>query len=157
MLAFALPKLCWEQYDSHGGAVEDALTFELILILTRVDHLKTKLFNPKLIDYGQSGRRPDIYLNTSVDAYIECVRTKGHTETDVKSLEEHINRFIGLDAVAKRYDIGDRDFAILNYQVEGTKPLVPTNPRLSGKIFAKHVFTFTMVDKHLYRGSMLVC
>jgi hypothetical protein len=156
VLAFALPKLSWEQYETHGGAVEDALTFELILLLTRVDHLKTRLFNPKLVDAGQSGRRPDIYLNTFLDAYVECVRTKGHTASDVKALEEHINRFVGRGDVAKRYDIGVRDYAILHYQVEGTKPLVPTDALLS-EIFLERVFTFTMVNKALYRGSVFVC
>ena len=157
VLAFALPKLRWEQYDAHGGAVEDALTFELMLILARVDKLLTRLFNPKLIDYGQSARRPDMYLNSSVDAYVECVRTTGHTAFDIKALEEHINRFIDRGDVAKRYDIGERDYAILHYQAKGTKPLVPTDARLSGEIFSERVFTFTMVNNGLFRGSVALC
>eukprot|EP00545_Synedropsis_sp_CCMP1620_P005400 CAMPEP_0119016120 /NCGR_PEP_ID=MMETSP1176-20130426/11823_1 /TAXON_ID=265551 /ORGANISM="Synedropsis recta cf, Strain CCMP1620" /LENGTH=475 /DNA_ID=CAMNT_0006969449 /DNA_START=12 /DNA_END=1439 /DNA_ORIENTATION=+ len=153
VLGFALPKLSWDHYESHGGAVEDALTFELILILTRVAQLKTRLFNPKLIDAGKSGRRPDLFLNSSVDAYVECVRTQGRTATDIKSLEEHINRFVGNPT---RYDIGERDFAILHYQVEGTVPLVPRDQRLSGEVFMKHVYTFTMVNKAVFRGLELI-
>jgi hypothetical protein len=133
--------------------VEDALTFELILILTRVAQLKTRLFNPKLIDAGKAGRRPDLYLNSSVDAYVECVRTQGNTTSDINSLEEHINRFVGNPA---RYDIGERDFAILHYQVEGTVPLVPRDQRLSGEVFTKHVYTFTMVNKAVFRGLELI-
>ena len=146
---FALPKLHWEQYDPHGGTAEDALTFELTLLLHRVAHLKTKLFNPKLIDARNAGRRPDLYVNSDVDSYVECVRTNGHTNTATTSLEEHINRFVGKD---KRYDIRERDFAILHYQVEATVPLAPTDPNLS-EVFAKRVFTFTMVNKAVFRGS----
>jgi hypothetical protein len=49
-----------------------------------------------------------------------------------------------------------RDYAILHYQVEGTRPLVPTDALLS-EIFLERVFTFTMVNKALYRGSVFVC
>lgn len=88
VLTFELPKLDWSAYSAHGGPVEDALTFEVILILGRIDKLRTRLFNPKLIDAGTAGRRPDFYLNTSINAYVECVLTQGHTDTDIKSLEK---------------------------------------------------------------------
>lgn len=74
VLMFALPKLHWEQYDAHGGAAEDAVTFELSLLFQRVAHLKGKLFNPKLIDARKAGRRPDLYVNSDVDSYVECRR-----------------------------------------------------------------------------------
>ena len=151
VLCFALPKLHWEHYDDHGGAVEDALTFELLLLLHRVSQLTTKLFNPKLIAARTAGRRPDLYLNSTVDSYVECVRTKGHTKTDITELEEHITRFYG-DPACRRFDIGCRDFAILHFQVEGIVPLAPMDPSLS-TVFAQRVFTFTMVNRCLFRGS----
>jgi hypothetical protein len=49
LLEFALPNLSWEQYNPYGGPIEDALSFELLLILSRVSHLSTRLFTPSWI------------------------------------------------------------------------------------------------------------
>ncbi|KAL3937605.1 MAG: hypothetical protein SGARI_002058 [Bacillariaceae sp.] len=68
LLTYALPSLSWVQYDVHGGPVEDALTFEMLVLLAGVQHLQTRLFNPKLIDAGTAGRKPDIYFNSTIDS-----------------------------------------------------------------------------------------
>lgn len=55
-------------------AIEDALTFEMIIILaTGFQHRGIQLFNPKLINAGTAGRKRDLYLNTAIDCYVECI------------------------------------------------------------------------------------
>lgn len=83
--------------------------------------------------------------------WIPTSSADGHTNTAITSLEEHINRFVGKD---KRYDIRERDFAILHYQVEGTVPLVaPIDPNLS-EVFAKRVLRSQWSTK-LYSGVLI--
>ena len=72
---------------------EDALTFEMLIILAGVQHLHVGLFNPKLINAGMAGRKPNIYLNSTVASYVECVLTTGNSESERKKLDEHISRF----------------------------------------------------------------
>jgi hypothetical protein len=133
LLQFALPNMSWDQYTPFGGPIEDALSFELMLILSRLSHLRTRLFNPKLIQAGFSGKKPDLYLNGTVDAYIECVLTTANNTSERKKLDEHISRFYwgGYTDVNRRnpppyYPIGSNQaFAILNYQTFGREPLEP--------------------------------
>ena len=154
-LTFAMPKLDWSAYAPHGDPIKDALTFEVLLILGRINKLRTRLFNPKLIDAGTSGRRPDMHLNNSIDAYVEAVVTEGHAASDIKSLEEHIKRFTGHPN--PRYVNGGSDWTILHYQKQGSVPLRPTDPTLSGAVFDKRVFTFVMPTRQLFRGSVFLC
>lgn len=56
LLQFALPNLDWKPYDPFGGAIEDALTLELLIVLSGVSYLKTRLFNPKLVNVGTAAR-----------------------------------------------------------------------------------------------------
>ena len=153
LLCCALPKVTWDDYTAHGGPVEDALTFELLLILSEV--LETRLFNPKLINAGTASRKPDLYLNSIVDAYVECVLTAGNNLTERKKLDEHISRFYpnGEDLY---YNIGDSDFAVINYQQEGGEPMQPSDQRFKGQIFEERVFTFIMSTKAVYRGTKLL-
>jgi hypothetical protein len=74
LLAFALPHLDWSMYNAFGGPTEDALTHELIVTLYKqVPSLAAQIFNPKLVDAGTAGRRPDMFLNTRVNSFVECV------------------------------------------------------------------------------------
>lgn len=154
-LAFAMPKLDWSAYVAHGGPIEDALTFEVLLIFRRIDKLRARLFNPKLINSGTAGRRPDMYLNNSINAYVEAVMTDGHTKSDIKLLEEHIKRFTAHPN--PRCVIDGSDWAILHYQRQGSVPLKPTDQSLSGAIFYNRVFTFVMPTRQLFRGSNCLC
>jgi hypothetical protein len=134
LLQFALPNMNSQQYNAQGGPVEDAMTFELMLILSRVAHLGTRLFNPKLINFA-AGRKPDLYLNTSVDAYVEAVLTKANSDSERKKLDEHISRFYWekyadplKHSPPAYYQITSSDCAILNYQTFGTEPMLPFDP-----------------------------
>mgnify|MGYP000073660062 CR=1 FL=1 len=122
LLTFALPHMEWKQYNVHGRPIEDALSFELLVALSRVSALETRLFNPKLVNYN-AGRKPDLYLNTTVDSFVECVLTTANTDTERKKLDEHISRFYWQDyhdsskhVAPPYYRIGNADFAILNFQ-----------------------------------------
>ena len=158
LLTFALPSINWEPYNAHGGPIEDAMTFELLLILSRVAHLGTRLFNPKLVNVA-AGRKPDLYLNTSVDAYVEAVLTTSNCASERKKLDEHISRFwekyddASKHAPPPYYEVAKSDFAVLNYQSFGTAPLLPFDPHFQGDIFNKRVFTFLMTSKEVYLGS----
>jgi energy-coupling factor transporter ATP-binding protein EcfA2 len=163
LFAFALPSLNWAEYDAHGGPIEDALTFEMLIILAGVQHLGTRLFNPKLINAGTAGRKPDLYLNTAIDCYVECVLTTAGNQSERKKLDEHISRFYWkqypdpLQRVAPAYyQIGGSEFAILNYQDFGTVPLQPLDQFFQGQIFSERVFTFLMKTKELYLGHNLL-
>ena len=132
----------------------------MLIILAGVQHLVTRLFNPKLINAGTAGRKPDLYLNSTVDSYVECVLTTAGNESERKKLDEHISRFYRkqYDDPLQRvpppyYQIGESEFAILNYQDFGTVPLQPLDQRFQGKIFAQRVFTFLMKTKELYFGK----
>ena len=142
LLQFALPNMNWQQYNAHGGPVEDAMTFELLLILSRVAHLGTQLFNPKLINFA-SERKPDLYLNSTVNAYVETVLTTANSDSERKMLDEHISRFYWekyADPLKRTapayYQIESSDFAILNYQTFGTEHMLPCEPFFQGRILA---------------------
>ena len=156
LLSHTLPNLNWDQYGPHGGPIEDALTFELLLGLSVVKKLGTQWFNPTLINAGTASRKPDLYLNTTVDTYVECVLTTGNNLTERKKLDEHIFRFYPNRNGDVYYNIGHSDFAILNYQQEGSEPLEPSEQRFRGHIFGERVFTFIMSTKELYRGQLLL-
>lgn len=163
LFRYSLPVLSWTQYDTHGGPVEDALTFEMLVILAGVQRLQTRLFNPKLISAGTAGRKPDIYFNSIVDSFVECVLTTGNNTNERKKLDEHISRFYWekyqdplQHAPPAYYQIGQSDFAILNYQNFGTVPLQPLDPFFQGAIFDQRVFTFLMPRKEVYLGNTLI-
>jgi hypothetical protein len=163
LFTFALPSISWTQYDAHGGPIEDALTFEMLIILAGVQHLGTRLFNPKLINTGTADRKPDLYLNTEIDSYVECVSTTAGDDSERKKLDEHISRFYWkqypdpLQRVPPAYyQIGESEFAILNYQDFGTVPLQPLDQSFQEQIFAERVFTFLMKTKELYLGNHLL-
>jgi hypothetical protein len=61
LFMYALPMLSWAEYDLHGGPIEDSLTFEMLIILAGVQHLGTRLFNPKLISAGKAGYLLELY------------------------------------------------------------------------------------------------
>jgi hypothetical protein len=128
LFIYALPMLSWAQYDFHGGPIEVSLTFEMLIILAGVQHLGTRWSNPKLISDGTAGRKPDIYLNSTIDCYVECVLTTGNNESERKKLDEHISRFYWEEckdptkhAAPAYYRIGQSGCAILNYQNFGTQ------------------------------------
>ena len=163
LLAYALPKISWTQYQSHGGPVEDALTLEMIIQLSNVKKIETILFQPKLLFAGIASRRPDIYINSNVDCYVECVLTTGNNMTERKKLSTHIARFYlddnyddddDMEEDKKRYyEIGDSSFAILNYQLYGEEPILPWEERFQSEECLGLVFTFLMSNKKLYRGD----
>lgn len=162
LLEFALPNMHWEHYGRHGGPIEDALTFELMLILSRVAHLGTRLFNTKLINFN-AGRKPDLYLNTSVDAYVEAILTTSNSLSERKRLDEHISRFYwekyedpNKHSPPAYYQIEPSAFAILNYQNFGTEPMLPSEPTFQGRIFSERVFTFMTESKEVYLGSVRI-
>lgn len=93
LLCWGTRRMDWSNYDEHGGAVEDALTFELLQEISCVNPLEVKLFNPKLVISGTGARRPDIYFNSNVHCYVECVLTKANTVSARKDVEKHILRF----------------------------------------------------------------
>ena len=163
LLTFALPVISWEQYNAHGGIVKDALTFELMVVFAGVQQLGSRLFNPKLFNAGTAGRRPDMYLNSTIDAYVECVLTKGNNETERKKLDEHISRFCWekYSYPVKHqgpayYQVGESHFAILNYQTLGTTPIQPIDQAFQGAIFNERVFTFLMTPKEIFLGNTLI-
>jgi hypothetical protein len=120
LLAFALPHLDWSMYNAFGGPTEDALTYELIVALYKVPSLAANIFNPKLVDAGTAGRRPDMFLNTQVNSFVECVLAPANNQSTVLDIERHMRRFLGDNP---HYNIGDREFAVLIYQAEGQAPI----------------------------------
>ena len=59
LLSYGTPSMSWTHYDAHGEPVEDALTFELLHVLSGVKTPGVMLFNPKPVTAATSGRRPD--------------------------------------------------------------------------------------------------
>ena len=153
LLQFALPNLDWTPYNPFGGPIEDALTLELLIILSGVSYLKTRLFNPKLVNVGTAARKPDLYFNSRVDSFVECVLTSAINNTEIAKLDEHILRFFPkTPGGTPHYVIGNSSFAILNYQKMGDRPIKPS-PQYQGRFFESQVFTFLMSTKEVYRGS----
>lgn len=153
LLQFALPHLDWARYMVFGGPVEDALTVELLIILAGASQLTTRLFNPELINAGTAARKPDLYFNTPVDSFVECVLTTANNATEVAKLDEHIARFYPTTpGGTPYYQIGNSNFAILNYQQYGDQPLQP-GTRFRGQVFDSRVFTFLMSTKEVFLGS----
>lgn len=153
VLQHSLPGLEWSQYARFGGPVEDALSFELLTLIARISQVTTRLFNPKLVDVGTSGRRPDIYINSQVNGFVECVLTTGHSEADKKNLDEHIDRFCEQESESQvRYRLLDnQDYAVLNFQQSGSLPLNPSDE--FSVLFEERVFTFLMATRKIYKGN----
>jgi hypothetical protein len=109
------------------------------------------------------GRKPNLYLNNTIDSYVECVLTTANNNSERKKLDEHISRFywqkyeehpIIHSPPSAYYQIGNAaNFAILNYQETGTQPLQPYMQFFQGQIFAEKVFTFLMSTKEVYKGN----
>ena len=126
-------------------------------------HLGTRLFNPKLIN-SAAGRKPDLYVNNTVDSYVECILTTSNSDSERKKLDEHISRFYWekYDDPQKHsppayYQIApSSDFAILNYQNFGTDPMRPFHADFQGDIFSKRVFTFIMTTEEIYLGCIRI-
>jgi hypothetical protein len=111
-----------------------------------------------------AGRKPSIYLNSTVASYVECVLTTGNSESERKKLDENISRFYWEQYYSLRhapppacYQIGQLGFAILNYQNFGTKPMLPFDPYFQCTIFDQWVFTFLMQTKEVYLGNTFLC
>ena len=165
LLSFALPHLDWSMYNAFGGPTEDALTHELIVTLYKVPTLTAKIFNPKLVDAGTAGRRPDMFLNSAVNVFVECVLASTNNTSTVLDIERHIRRFLGANP---HYDFGNKDFAILIYQEQGQLP-IPLQ-YLDDKDFTmtaqmrqdmentylQRVFTFVMQTRAVYLGNQII-
>ena len=155
LLCWGAPRMDWSNYDAHVGAVEDALTFELLREVACVEPLGVMLFNPKLVMAGKASRRPDIYFGSTVHCYVECVLTKANTATARKDVEEHILRFFSGSNSKAHYEIQDADFAILHYQDWGNAPM-QLEDATCAQCFNERVFTFLMTTKQLYLGNTLI-
>lgn len=158
LLTWGTPQISWEHYEAHGGAVEDALTFELLRHLSHVKPLGVMLFNPKLVMASTSARRPDIYLNSTVHCYVECVLTKANTPTSRKDVEDHVLRFFrNTNNSPAHYEIQDANFAILHYQDWGTAPMQLQDATCQ-HCFNERVFTFLMRTSppQLFLGNTLL-
>lgn len=177
LLAYALPALNWNQYDKTGGPTEDALSLEVLVLLNTVPTLSHRLFNPKLVNAATARRRPDIFLNSKVNAYVECVLTPGTNDTAVRSLEEHIGRFLPKRGREPYYKIvePDRTWAVLHYQtvghvpmklkflgpkVEKGQPEQPMDPHIKAGMVSAfesgRIFTFLMQTHEVYCGDKLI-
>ena len=89
-----------------GGPIEDALTLDL----AGVSHLETRLFNLKQVKAGKAARKPDLNLNSPVDAFVERVLAAANNKTEVVKLNEHIARFDTTSTDSKAYyGIGESD------------------------------------------------
>ena len=98
--------------------------YEPLRGLVHISSLRVVLFNPKLVLAATSGRRPDIYFNSTVHSYVECVFTKAYTQTARRDVEKHILRFFRVgNAQSAHYEIQYADYAILHYQDWGTSPM----------------------------------
>ena len=110
-------------------------------------------FYPKLINTGTAARKPDLYVNATIDSYVECVLTTGSNAAEQKKLDEHIARFYPKTDGSLYYNIGSSNFAILNYQESDNAPLQPHDSAYQGRVFNERVFTFLMASKEVYRGN----
>jgi hypothetical protein len=154
LLEWALSAVRWDSYDTHGDAVEDALTFELAVVLKKYSALVV-LFQPKLQETGHSARRPDLFINSHVNTYVEAVLCSTRGRPDVKRLEQHIKDFLPLDGKEAYYPlVAGRDWAILNYQKLAGEPMKPRGSLR--RVFEERVFTFVMPERQLYLGSSKV-
>ena len=153
LLSFGAPAMSWEAYNSHGGPVEDALTFELLHVLAGVKSLGVMLFNPKLVTAGTSARRPDIYFDSNVHCYVECVLTNSNTEWYRKDVEKHVLSFFpSQDGQPPHYQIQSADFAILHFQGWGDAPMQLQREECV-HCFNERVFTFLLQTKQLFLGN----
>lgn len=153
LLRIGLPRVQWRQYDAHGGAIENALTFELMVAISKLAGNTTQLFSPGLVDAGSQARKPDIFFNGIVKSYLEVVLSRSNTPKTTESLDEHVSRFYRLqEDQDPHYKLQPgRDFAILHFQDWGAEPLKPTHKWL--KAFQERVFTFIMPTKVLFLGD----
>jgi hypothetical protein len=156
ILMFGLPRMDWQHYDQHGGAVEDALTFELLQVVARLSQIGMSLFSPKLVNFGISTRRPDMFFNDKLSTYVEALVTKAQDTTARRALDEHISRFYNNSGEGLHYQLNTgADWAVLNFQRVGSQPLKPLNITLTN-VFERHCFTFVMTSKDIFRGSKLI-
>lgn len=168
LLVFALPHLNWSMYNAFGGPTEDALTHELIVTLYKVvPILAAKIFNPKLVGAGMdaAGRRPDMFLNTRVNSFVECVLAPANNQSTVLDIERHMRRFLGDNP---HYNIGDREYAVLVYQAQGQVPislcyLNDKDESMTAQMrqdmqaaYQARVFTFLMQIGAVYLGNQIV-
>jgi hypothetical protein len=164
ILLFGLPKLDLDSYDTHGGPVEDAITLELIHEVTPLV-LSKKLFQPKLVDAGTPGRRPDMYFNTTVDSYVEALLLESSSVSALDKYDDHIRDFFEPQPLTPKqikrnknlsasphYKLSEgQDWAIVNYQTFGTIPQKPSEKWHD--VFEERIFTFLMPSKEIFQGS----
>lgn len=167
LFSFALPHLDWSMYNGFGGPTEDALTHEVIVTLYKVPTLTAKIFNPKLVDAGTAARRPDMFLNSTVNTFVECVLAPANNASTVLDIERRMRRFLGAN---RRYNIGNKDYAILIFQEEGQLPIPlqylddkeknePMTAQMRGDMqlaYQERVFTFLMQTRAIYLGNQIV-
>ena len=147
--------MSWHAYEAHGGPVEDALTFELLDVLGSVNTLGVMLFNSTLVTAGTSTRRPDIYFNSNVHCYVECVLTKSNTEYYRRDVEKHVLRFFPNDRGSPHYQIQTADYAILHFQDWGDAPMQLQEEQCV-HCFNERIFTFLMKTKKLFLGNTCI-
>ena len=155
LFSFGTQAMSWDAYEDHGGPVEDALTFELLHVLGRLNTLGVMLFNPKLVTAGTSARRPDIYFNSNVHCYVECVLTKSNTEYYRRDVEKHVLRFFPNDHGSPHYQIQNADYAILHFQDWGNAPMQLQEEQCVN-CFNERIFTFLMKTKKLFLGNTCI-
>jgi hypothetical protein len=149
------------------------ITFQLLSLLAEVKQVDQRLFIPKLIETEMFARRPDMFLNSTVNAYVECVMTKSGNTTELDLLiadfsQPKPRRKSSRRRVWRTRRIRSRRksrrrtcitislnpgtyFAVLNFQVYGTTPLQPS-PWWSD-VFNERVFTYVMPTKKLFLGN----
>jgi hypothetical protein len=157
LIAFALPQLDWTPSAPFGGPIEDVMTVEMLLILSCVQHIGTQLFNPKLVNSSMAARNPDLYLNSTIDSYVECILTRANNPSEVAKLDDHILRFYAKPPGEQaNYQIGGSNFAILHYQEHGRTPMESSDHRFQGQVFQERVFTFLMSTKEVFLGNIVI-
>ena len=108
---------------------------------------------PKACTAGTASRRLDIYFDSNVHCYVECVLTKANNQTAWKDVKKHILRFfVHGNSQTANYEILSATFAILHYQDWGSSPMQLEND-LCTQCFNERVFTFLMKTKELYLGN----
>lgn len=114
---------------------------------------------------GTAGPQPDMFLNTRVNSFVECVLAPANNEATVLDIERHIRRFLGVNP---HYNIGGKEYAVLVYQTQGQVPISlrylddidePMTIQMCQDIQAAYqtrVFTFLMQTRAIYLGSQIV-
>jgi len=156
VLRFGLSRMSWTQYNAHGGPVEDSLTFELLSKVARLGQMDLLLFNPKLVNAGTSGRRPDMFFNNVLNSYVEAVLSLVNNAQAASNLDNHISRFYeSPDSDQPWYQLQNgQDFAVLHFQNCGEVPIQPSDKWK--QVFDQRVFTYVMPTRQLFRGNLRV-